>query len=402
MSHKFQRYLCPEGTYSPLASALFNPLGSVFKIFMNGETEFDFKSLGIYLAIWYPMTIFSYGTNIPAGLFVSGILIGCSYGRLFGLFVKTYIVSDIKPSSYAVVGAASILSGYARHTFSLAIIMMESTENIDLFIPVIFAILVAYVVGGIFQKSIYINSVRFKNIPMLIETVPHASNYVKAEDMMKQPVKMFHFKAQVQEIAEYLSSTSFNGFPVVNSQRKLVGLINRDYLMVLLKNKCWVSDFRKHNENAIHPSNRHSLNSEYLREKKATITRQMLDGMDRDSKRKLILSHIDNEEDEDIDFSITDIKEALPVTWEDFNHKFNDEPSKYDEVKDICMQNIDKRIDLRPYMEHSPHFVAPNDNIQKVLDVFRLHHLRYLPVVDHDQVVGIITRQDLFAYMSII
>ena len=96
------------------------------------------------------MTIFCYGTNIPAGLFVSGILIGCGYGRLFGLFVSEYITSDVKPSSYAVVGAASILAGYARHTFSLAIIMMESTENIDLFIPIVFAIMVAYVVGGVF------------------------------------------------------------------------------------------------------------------------------------------------------------------------------------------------------------------------------------------------------------
>jgi len=96
------------------------------------------------------MTIFSYGTNIPAGLFVSGILIGCAYGRLFGLFVSQYISSSIKPSSYAVVGAASILAGYARHTFSLAIIMMESTENIDLFIPIVFAIMIAYVVGSVF------------------------------------------------------------------------------------------------------------------------------------------------------------------------------------------------------------------------------------------------------------
>lgn len=183
---------------------------------MNPETTFTFASLGIYLAIWYPLTIFSYGTNIPAGLFVSGILIGCSYGRLFGLFVEDYVVSDIKASSYAVVGAASILSGYARHTFSLAIIMMESTENIDLFIPIVFAILIAYVVGGIFTRSIYINSVRFKNIPFLIEAIPNGSSYVRAEDIMKKEVKSFTFRVSVEEVGQVLKSTTFNGFPVVN------------------------------------------------------------------------------------------------------------------------------------------------------------------------------------------
>lgn len=221
------------------------------------------------------MTIFSYGTNIPAGLFVSGILIGCAYGRLFGLFVEKFIYSGVKPSSYAVVGAASILSGYARHTFSLAIIMMESTENIDLFIPIVFAILVAYVVGGIFQKSIYINAVRFKNIPFLVEHAPRASSYVKAEDMMKGNVKTLHFKAEVSKIGEYLKETSYNGFPVVNTQGSLVGMINRDYLHVLLKNRCWASDVRKLEGGTMnhHPSNRHSLNSEYMAEKKSTITR---------------------------------------------------------------------------------------------------------------------------------
>ncbi|CDW75014.1 UNKNOWN [Stylonychia lemnae] len=401
ISKKFQRYLCPDGKYSPLGTALFNPLGSVFKIFMNGDTQFGFGSLALYLIIWYPMTIFSYGTNIPAGLFVSGILIGCGYGRLFGLFVSSYITSNVKPSSYAVVGAASILSGYARHTFSLAIIMMESTENIDLFIPIVFAIMVGYVVGGVFQKSIYINAVRFKNIPFLIETIPQGSSHIRAEDMMKAPVSMFHFKAPVKEVAEVLSKTSYNGFPVINTAKKLIGIISRDYLMVLLKNKVFAGEFRKDDYSNFNSSQRHSLNSEYVKEKK-TLSRQTLDGLDKDSRKKLILSHIDNEEDEDVDIDLHDIKDSLPVTWEDFNHKFNDAPPSFNEVKDVCDQNMDKKMDLRCYMEHSPHFVQPQDSAQKVLDVFRLHHLRYLPVVDKDQVIGIITRQDLFTYMSII
>ena len=95
LSKKFQRYTCSEDLYNPLATALFNPLGSVFKVFMNPQFKFSFASLGIYLAIWYPLTIFIYGTNIPAGLFVSGILIGCSYGRLFGKFIETYMSSVI-------------------------------------------------------------------------------------------------------------------------------------------------------------------------------------------------------------------------------------------------------------------------------------------------------------------
>lgn len=110
----------------------------------------------------------------------------------------------------------------------------------------------------------------------------------------------------------------------------------------------------------------------------------MLDTMDKESKKRLILQHLDNEEDEDFDYNLEDIKDSLPVTWEDFLNEFNDFMPKYTEVKDVCEQNPEKRIDLRPYMEHSPHFVAPHDNIQKVVDTFRLHHLRYMPVIEKD------------------
>ncbi len=96
--------------------------------------------------------------------------------------------------------------------------------------------------------------------------------------------------------------------------------------------------------------------------------------------------------EENIDFDIEDIKDTLPVTWEDFNCAFNDEVPKYEEIRQILEDNFDKKVDMRPYMEPSPHYVNPKDSLQKLVDIFRMHHIRYLPVVENEQVVGIITR----------
>jgi H+/Cl- antiporter ClcA len=35
------------------------------------------------------MTILTYGTAVPAGLFLPGILLGCTLGRLLTLFIET-------------------------------------------------------------------------------------------------------------------------------------------------------------------------------------------------------------------------------------------------------------------------------------------------------------------------
>lgn len=43
------------------------------------------------------------------------------------------------------------------------------------------------------------------------------------------------------------------------------------------------------------------------------------------------------------------------------------------------------------------------DSIDKIVEVFRLMNLRHLPVLNEQDntLVGIITRQDIFAYMSL-
>jgi H+/Cl- antiporter ClcA len=36
-----------------------------------------------FIATWYIFTITTYGTNVPAGLFLPGMIIGCGFGDLF-------------------------------------------------------------------------------------------------------------------------------------------------------------------------------------------------------------------------------------------------------------------------------------------------------------------------------
>jgi len=51
------------------------------------------------------------------------------------------------------------------------------------------AILVARVVGGIFNKSIYARAIRAKNIPLLKNRPPRKSRDVKVRSMMTKNVK---------------------------------------------------------------------------------------------------------------------------------------------------------------------------------------------------------------------
>ena len=55
---------------------------------MNKAAVFDYNPLLLHFLIWYLMTIITYGTAVPAGLFLPGILVGCALGRMLTLFLK--------------------------------------------------------------------------------------------------------------------------------------------------------------------------------------------------------------------------------------------------------------------------------------------------------------------------
>jgi chloride channel 7 len=192
--------------------------------------------------IWYGMTILTYGTAVPAGLFLPGILIGCSLGRMLSLFIKTTIGQTVLPATYAIIGAASVLAGYTRLSFSLAVIMLETTENVNLFLPVVAALFVSFAVGRLFNRSLYAFSLGFKNIPFLVEAVPKYNSHLKAEEIMSTKVSWLPKRIRVKTIGELLRDTEYNGFPIISDHHRPIGVISRHVLMCLMAHIDCVED----------------------------------------------------------------------------------------------------------------------------------------------------------------
>ena len=105
----------------------------------------------------------------------------------------------------------------------------------------IFSMFCAYSIAGIYNRSIYINSVRAKNIPWLLEFIPYKNRFVTADTIMTTFVHYLKPVASVKQITEHLILTNCNGYPVVDGENRVCGLMSRDYLMILLKHKVFSS-----------------------------------------------------------------------------------------------------------------------------------------------------------------
>jgi H+/Cl- antiporter ClcA len=65
-----------------------------------------------------------------------------------------------------------MLAGYTRMTYSLAVIVMETSQAINIFLPVIVSIGISNNVGGYFTRGLYDRAVRAKQIPILKKEAP--------------------------------------------------------------------------------------------------------------------------------------------------------------------------------------------------------------------------------------
>ncbi|CAI9280943.1 unnamed protein product [Lactuca saligna] len=91
--------------------------------------------------MFYGLAVVTFGTAVPAGQFVPGIMIGSTYGHLVGRFVvRLYEKLNIEKGIYALLGAASFLGGSMRMAVSLCVIMVEITNNLNL-LPLIMLVL---------------------------------------------------------------------------------------------------------------------------------------------------------------------------------------------------------------------------------------------------------------------
>mmetsp|Transcript_15962 Transcript_15962/g.21748 ORF Transcript_15962/g.21748 Transcript_15962/m.21748 type:complete len:85 (-) Transcript_15962:835-1089(-) len=77
-----------------------------------------------------------------------------------------------------------MLSSYTRMTYSLVVIMLETTQSINMFIPQMTAIMAARVVASQFTRSLYERALRAKQIPLLQVDIPDLNKNVRACTMM--------------------------------------------------------------------------------------------------------------------------------------------------------------------------------------------------------------------------
>eukprot|EP00397_Hematodinium_sp_SG-2012_P003964 GEMP01003974.1.p1 GENE.GEMP01003974.1~~GEMP01003974.1.p1 ORF type:complete len:848 (-),score=152.16 GEMP01003974.1:1726-4269(-) len=207
-----------------------------------------FVALSVAAVIRFLQTVITFGTGVPAGLFVPSLFTGACIGRLMGSCLKVFnehyyqFTPDgyvIQPGVYAMVGAASVLGGVCRVTISLVVIMFELTGAIQYIVPFMFAVLLSKWVGDYFTMGIYDCHIVLRGYPYLHE--PEEITYTsRVCDVMEDQLEALHVqKNTVGDLLDFMADLPFYGFPLIRSPTDniLLGFICREELEEFLRDK---------------------------------------------------------------------------------------------------------------------------------------------------------------------
>ena len=244
---------CAEDEFDPNASIFWAAEGDIIKNIINDAVPVKAINQFYFLLIWYALTITTYGTNVPAGLFLPGMIIGCAMGRtLFSgsdaaglIFVSDQLSADEQATqrqaltrSYIILACGGFMAGYTRMTYSLAVILMETSQDIEIFTPMIITIAVANQVGYFCTRSLYERATRGKQMPMLKDSIPPPCETVIASQIMSKSVVTLQNVDTVQNVLE-ACKTSHHAFPILNSRGNVVGLLPKNYALTLLDSRAF-------------------------------------------------------------------------------------------------------------------------------------------------------------------
>ncbi|XP_031093188.1 chloride channel protein CLC-d-like isoform X2 [Ipomoea triloba] len=334
--------------YNDLATIFFNTQDDAIRNLFSAKTvhEFSAQSLLTFLVMFYTLAVVTYGTAVPAGQFVPGIMIGSTYGRLVGMFVVSfYRKLNIEEGTYALLGAASFLGGSMRMTVSLCVIMVEISNNLTFLPLIMLVLLISKAVGDVFNEGLYEEHARLRGIPLLESRPKYHMRYVTAKETSgNQKVIYFPRVVKVADIVSILRSNKHNGFPVLDHTRSgetlVIGLILRSHLLVLLQSKV---DFQ------------HSPLCSDVRGGSLPIRHNLCEFVKPVSSKGICINDIH-----------------------------------------LTQDDLEMYIDLSPFVNPSPYIVPEDMSLTKVYNLFRQLGLRHIFVVPHaSRVVGMITRKDL-------
>eukprot|EP01059_Diplonema_ambulator_P021477 TRINITY_DN3567_c0_g2_i2.p1 TRINITY_DN3567_c0_g2~~TRINITY_DN3567_c0_g2_i2.p1 ORF type:complete len:1005 (+),score=45.77 TRINITY_DN3567_c0_g2_i2:757-3771(+) len=229
--------------FSPLGTLTMNSGETVIKHLFSKGTRSLFPGgiLIVYLIIYFIFSAYAASNTYASGLVVPILVIGSVTGRVLGELAKELIPSVfgtmdwIDPGIFALIGAASFFAGVSRLTVSLAVIMVELSNELYWMPAMMCGIMVSKWVADYHCHSLYHALIMLRDMPFLSPDGAKPPHYQlhTAKDIATTPVVSLKETSTMGDLLDSLLLTH-NAFPVIDEDGRLKGIILKIQIETLL------------------------------------------------------------------------------------------------------------------------------------------------------------------------
>jgi CIC family chloride channel protein len=176
------------------------------------------------------------GTGASAGVFAPSLTVGALFGGAFGHAMQ-YMWSDptIDPGAFALVGMSAFYGGLAHAPLGALVIVCELAGSYDLLVPLMLAQAIAFV--AMRKRSLYPNQpARLQDSPAHPPPVLDVLSTLQVRELMSHGDDFVYFSPGTpvpQLMREVRANNWQDVFPVLDAERKVVGMITPELLRLM-------------------------------------------------------------------------------------------------------------------------------------------------------------------------
>jgi CIC family chloride channel protein len=172
------------------------------------------------------------GSGGSGGIFAPSLFLGAMAGGFFG-FVVHQLFPNItaSPGAYSIVGMGAVVSATTHGPLTAILILFEMTGEYKIILPLMLACIIAAIAGGqLMRDSIYTLKLARRGIDIKGGKEVNVLKSLFVKDVMNSNVETMPEALPLGKMAQRISKSKFNSFPVLDDQNQLIGILSfNDY-----------------------------------------------------------------------------------------------------------------------------------------------------------------------------
>jgi CIC family chloride channel protein len=173
-------------------------------------------------------TALTLGSGGSGGVFAPSLFMGAMLGAAFGITANMLFPGiTAPPGAYALVGMAAVFAASAQAPITAILILFELTGNYQIILPLMETVVIAALLGRrwLGGESVYTLKLSRRGIRLQLgRDVDLLQSVTVAEAMTRNPATV-SATMTLPELASEFSSTRRHGFPVLDADDKLWGVV---------------------------------------------------------------------------------------------------------------------------------------------------------------------------------